>query len=143
MKKYFSYQDFLQHNELDFNKIQFSTIKLKSLQEISTTGFVLETCEMLCFDYLNLGKVCTDLMFGLSASVNDAKTKIKAVEGMFFRDSTAKSAADKAKLVQCSQDYLDANSLYNELNDLYEYLLLKKKDLESAYYYYRELSNRK
>ena len=82
-------------------------------------------------------------MFGLSASVLDAKTKVKEVEGTIFRDLGKMSAADKTKLIQADKIYVASNQIYNDLIDLQEYLVNKKKDAETSYYYYRAISSNK
>lgn len=118
--------------------------RLKSMSELGETGFALAEAERLTFEFLKLSSSCSELLFGLGASVGDAKSSMKQIEGMFYRDLTSKtSAADKSKLVQCLPSYMEADRNYNDLLDLKEYLEMKKKDFDSAYYYYRDLNNRK
>lgn len=128
-------------NKEAFEKVLSASTKLKSSAELSVTGFALVEAERLTFEFMNLTSICSELLFGLSASVSDAKSKIKQVEGIFWRDlETKTSAADKAKLVYAQQMHIDADKDYNDLNDVYDYIIMKKKDFEMAYYYYREIS---
>lgn len=143
MNKYTSFEDFYSKNKNQFEEVRYSHSRLKSIAELAQTGSAIAESERLTFDFLNLSNLVTDLLFGLSNSVLESKSKLKEVEGIFFRDSPTKSAADKAKLVQADPQYITANTNYNNLNDLFEYLQLKKKDFESAYYYYREISAKK
>jgi hypothetical protein len=136
--------EFQNAHEKKFESILSATTKLKSSSQISESGFALVETERLTYEFLNLSAVCSDLLFGLSASVLDAKAKMKQIEGMFFRDLTVKtSAIDKAKLVHCLPQYIEADKNYNDLTDLADYILMKKKDFDSAHYHYRELNNKK
>lgn len=141
MKRYSSFEDFKSNNETNLDLVIQARSKLKSLSELAMTGRALDEAEALAYEYLNLDSLVTDLMFGLSASVLDAKANVKKLEGIFFRVSS-KSAADKAKLVQEDPDYLAATQFFNELTDLQEFLLNKKKDFEKAYYHYRGIANK-
>lgn len=142
MNKYSSYGDFQEKNNANLCLILQAKVKLKSVSELAMGGQALTDSESLAFEFLNLSHICTDLMFGLSSSVLDAKAESKNVEGVFFRESP-KSAADKAKLVQCEDAYIKATHIFNDLTDLLEYLQNKKKDCESAHYYYKGLANNK
>lgn len=141
MLRYSSYEDFKSKNETNLDLVIQARFKLKSMSELAMTGSALTEAETLAFEFLNLGSIVTDLMFGLSASVLDAKANLKKMEGIFFRVSS-KSAADKAKLVCEDPDYLAANQIFNDLTDLQEFLLNKKKDFETAYYHYRGIANK-
>ena len=143
MNKYNNFPDFQLKNKSKFDEVSSSILKLKSMSELAQTGSALTEAEKLTFDFLNLSSICTDLLFGLSGSVLHAKSKRNEEEGLFFRNSDVKSAADKAKLVLAEPAYLLANANHNDLNDLFEYLQMKKKDFDAAYYYYRDISTRK
>jgi hypothetical protein len=142
MKKYSSYTEFQQQNDVHLQQVVNAKTKLKSVSDLAMTGQALTESESLAFEFLNLSQICTDLMFGLSSSVLDAKAEYKRVEGIFFRENT-KSAADKAKLVQADDQYVKANQTFNDLTDLLEYLQGKKKDFETAHYYYRAMNSNK
>lgn len=142
--RYKNSAEFQSQNEERFKLILSASSKLKSISQVSESGFALTESERLTFEFLNLSTLCSDLLFGLSASVLDAKEKIKQIEGMFFRDLTVKtSAVDKSKLVHCLPSYMEADKDYNDLTDLFDYISMKKKDFESAYYYYRDMNNKK
>ena len=142
MIRYTSFNSFSEKNSANFEKVVQAKSKLKSISDLSSTGRALEEAESLAFEFLNLKNIVTDLMFGLSASVLDAKTKIKEVEGTLFRDSNAPSAAAKEKMILADPAYVSAQHMFNDLTDLYEYLSNKAKDFETSYYYYRGLSNK-
>lgn len=143
-KRYVSSESFYEQNKDAFEEILGAKVKLKSMSELSQTGMALAAAEGLCFDFLNLKNKVSDLMFGLSASVNDAKVHYKELEGLFFRDSGVKtSAADKSKLVQAFPQYVEAHKNFNDLTDLLEFLQMKRADFDSAYYYYRDISTKK
>ena len=136
--------EFQSINQEKFTQILSAPTKLKSLNQIAESGFALAEAERLTFEFLQLSSLCSDLLFGLSASVLDAKEKIKQVEGMFFRDMTVKtSAVDKGNLVHCLPRYMEADKNYNDLTDLADYIAMKKKDFDSAHYHYREINNKK
>jgi hypothetical protein len=141
MIRYTSFQDFASRNDKNFSLVVAAKTKMKSITDLSITGQALDTAEELAFEFLNLKNIVTDLMFGLSASVLDAKTKVKEMEGICFRDLTG-SAADRARLLQTDPRWIQANQTYNDLLDLSEYLTNKSKDFETNYYYYRGLSQR-
>lgn len=143
-KRYRDSAEFHSQNKAEFERVLSASTKLKSLSELGATGFALQEAEKLTFDFLNLSSLCSELLFGLSGSMYDSKSKIKQCEGIFFRDMSVKtSAADKAKLVHCTPSYIEADRCYNDLLDLVEYIQMKKKDFDSAYYYYRDISSRK
>ena len=143
-KQYKNSIDFHTQNQIEFDKVRTASTKLKSMSELSIGGSALYESEKLTFEFLNLSSVCSDLLFGLGSSVGDAKSKIKQIEGIFFRDLKTKTpAADKVKLVQCLSSYIEADQNYNDLNDLKDYIEMKKKDFDSAYYYYRDINNKK
>jgi hypothetical protein len=136
--------EFHSANKDKFESVLKASTKLKSMRELGETGFALSETERLTYEFLNLSSTCSDILFGLSASVLDAKEKLKQIEGMFFRDLTVKtSAIDKAKLVHCLPQYMESDKCYNDLLDLKEYIEMKKRDFDSAHYYYRELANKK
>ena len=139
---YSSFEDFYSKNKDNFDLVQNARSKLKSYQELAVGGFALSEAEKLTFEYLNLSALVSDLMFGLSSSVLGAKGDLKRVEGMYFRDSKG-AAAEKVKTVQADQSFLDANKIFNDLNDIQKYLQNKKTDFEAAYYHYRAISERK
>lgn len=141
MLRYSSYEDFKTRNEKNFSLVFVARTKLKSNSDMGIGGQALTEAEGLSFEFLNLSSLVTDLMFGLSASVLDAKAKLKEIEGIFFRENT-KSAADKAKLIAAEPNYIAATQNFNDLTDLQEFLLNKKKDFEAAYYHYRGISNK-
>ena len=141
MDRYSSYQDFRDKNAANLDLVIQARSKLKSMTELAMSGQALAEADALAYEYLNLDALVTDLLFGLSASVLDAKANVKKLEGIFFRVSS-KSAADKAKLVQEDPDYLAATQFFNELTDLEDYLRNKKKDFEKAYYHYRGIANK-
>ena len=143
MIRYTSFQDFSSRNDKNFSLVVAAKTKLKSMSDLGLTGNALGDAESLSFDFLKLKNITTDLMFGLSASVLDAKARIKETEGLCFRDITAPSAAAKEKLTQCDPRYVAAHQTYNDLFDLQEYLQNKAKDFENSYYYYRGLANNK
>lgn len=143
MLRYSSYEDFSGRNGKNLELVLKSKTKLMSLSDLSITGHSISRAEELAYEFLNLSNVITDLMFGLSASVLDAKTKVKEVEGTIFRDLGKMSAADKTKLIQADKIYVASNQIYNDLIDLQEYLVNKKKDAETSYYYYRAISSNK
>lgn len=143
-RRYLNSQEFHSAHQVQFDRVLSASTRLKSHSELGSAGFALEEAERLCFDFMNLSSLCSELMFGLSASVSDAKSKLKQIEGTFFRDlATKTSAADKSKLVHALPTYQEADRHYNDLQDLLEYLQMKKKDFEMAYYYYREVSTRR
>lgn len=142
MIRYTSYKEFADRNSKNFEKVVTAKTKLKSVADLSMSGRALDAAEELAFEFLNLKNIVTDLLFGLSASVLDAKTKIKETEGICFRDLDGKSAADRCKLLQCDPRFVNANQIFNDLNDLNEYLANKAKDFETSYYYYRGLSQK-
>lgn len=143
-KRYKDSLDFHNNHQEKFDLIISASSKLKSMNQLGETGNALGEAERLTFEFLHLGTICSELLFGLTGSTLDAKSKIKQTEGIFFRDLSVKtSAIDKAKLVQCLPAYMEADRCYNDLLDLSEYIAMKKKDFEAAYYYYRDLSNRK
>lgn len=140
--RYSSYQDFSGRNSKNLNLVIAAKTKLRSIGELSIGGQALSDSESLAFDFLNLKNVVTDLMFGLSASVLDAKARIKEVEGTIFRELDGQSAAAREKQIQADQRYVQAHQAYNDLFDLQSYLENKAKDFETTYYYYRGLSNK-
>lgn len=143
-KRYVSSEDFYNKNQNDFEAVVQAKAKLMSSSELSQTGMALTVAEGLCFDFLNLKNKVSDLMFGLSASVSDAKVEYKRIEGMYFRDSGVKtSAADKTKLVQAFPEYVEAHKNFNDLEDLLDFLKMKHADFEGAYYYYRDVVSKK
>ena len=143
-KRYKDSVEFHNQNQIEFDRVRSATSKLKSMTELGVSGFAIAEAEKLTYEYLNLSSVCSDLLFGLGASVLDAKSRYKQIEGMFFRDLSVKTpAADKVKLVQCLPTYIQADQDYNDLLDLKEYIENKKKDFDGAYYYYRDIANKK
>jgi hypothetical protein len=142
MIRYTSYQDFSNKNIKNLEQVIKAKTKLKSIGELSVGGQALSDAETLAFDFLNLKNIVTDLMFGLSASVLDAKAKIKEVEGTIFRELDGQSAAAREKQIQADARYVQAHQTYNDLFDLQTYLENKAKDFETTYYYYRGLSNK-
>lgn len=143
MIRYSSYEDFSSRNSKNLELVIKSKSKLMSISDLSITGHSIGRAEDLAYEFLNLSNVITDLLFGLSASVLDAKTKLKEVEGIIFRDLGKMSAADKTKLIQADERYVKANQTFNDLTDLQEYLNNKKKDAETSYYYYRAIASNK
>lgn len=142
-RKYKNYEDFYAQNQKNFDCVQMAAAKMKSVNELSQTGSALAEAEKLTFDFLNLSSLCSDLLFGLSSSVLDAKSDYKRVEGIFHRASEEKSVAAKEKLCQCDPDYIETSKRFNELTDIFEYITNKKRDFESAYYYYRNMNSDK
>lgn len=137
--RYDSFDQFWRVNQEVFKEIQNATKELKSLSELSMTGNALLEAERLAFRYLNLKSKVSDLMLGLNGSVLDAKANIKVQYGIAYRELSG-SVKEREYIANTDKRVIEANSTFNDLHDLLEYLKGKYGDFESSHYYYKNLS---
>lgn len=137
--RYESFDQFFRLNQDNFKRVQIARKELKSPQELGMMGDMIMQAEKLTYHYINLRSLVSDLLFGVTASVLDAKHGIKTQEAIVFREIEGKQG-DKKILLEADQRVIQANQKYNDLLDLKDYLELKWKDFDTSHYYYKNLA---
>lgn len=140
--RYDSFDQFFRLNKENFKKVQNAKTSLKSPQELGMTGNALCEAERLSYEFLNLKSIVSDLMFGLGASVLDAKHSIKVKTAIAYRN-TEGPQGDKKISVEADQLVVKAVETYNDLLDLKEYLDHKYSDFESIHFHYKHIAQGK
>lgn len=113
--------------------------QLKSPQELGMSGDAIIESEKLAYHYLNLRNLVSDLLFGLSASVLDAKHDIKSQRALAYRDLTG-AQGERNTMADADSKVIKANQKFNDLNDLMEYLRNKYDDFEKDHFYYKQIA---
>lgn len=137
--RYDSFDQFFRLNKENFQKVQSARKQMKSLSELGMTGDAIIESEKLAYLYLNLKSLVSDLLFGVAASVLDAKHNIKTQSAIVFRDLPGKQG-EKDRMLEADDRVIKANKSYHDLLDLELYMKNKYADFESCHYYYKQLS---
>lgn len=137
--RYESFNQFFRLNKEDFQRVHSARKQMKSLAELGVTGNALIESEKLAYQYLNLKNLVSDLLFGIAASVLDAKHDIKNQKALSYRDLKG-AQGERNILLESDKRVVSANEKYNDLLDLELYLKNKYADFESCHYYYKQLS---
>jgi hypothetical protein len=137
--RYGSFDQFWRVNQDKFVQIQNATKELKSPVELGMTGQALLEAEKLAFRYLNLKSMVNDLMLGLSGSVLDAKANIKNQYGIAYREMSG-SIKEREHCANSDTRGVEADQVYNDLDELQSDLEGKLSDYESAHYYYKKMT---
>ncbi len=140
--RYDSFDQFFRMNKENFQKVQQAKALLKSPQEMGMTGNALAEAERLAYEFLNLKCIVSDLLFGVGASVLDAKHKVKVNTAIAYRN-TEGPQGDKKILIEQDALVVQANEAFNDLEDLKEYLLKKMEDFSASHYYYKNIAQGK
>lgn len=138
MRRYENADEFMSINGQVFNDIQAASQGLSSPTKLGATGMPLQEAERLAYVFLDLVNKCTDLMFGLSASAANAKSQYKKSEAIGFREADGR-VKDKEFAAVSSDEYMRWQRNHNDLDDVYNYLKLKREDFEKAHFYYKHL----
>jgi len=141
--RYGSFDQFFRLNMENFQRVQAARTKLISPAELGMTGSATIEAEKLSYLFLNLLSTTSDLMFGLSASVLDAKHDIKTQTAIAYREMGKKPQGEKKIEVEADIRVVTANQKYNDLLDLKEYLSNKYSNFETTHYYYKNLAQGK
>ncbi|MCH9665564.1 MAG: hypothetical protein K0U41_06905 [Gammaproteobacteria bacterium] len=136
--RYESFNQFFRINEKNFADVQSARKEMKSSSELGMTGDLFLEAEKLAFKYLNLDNLVSDLLFGVSASLLDAKHDIKNQMALAYRDQSG-AQGEKKIMAEADARVTTAVQKFNDLNDLNEYLNNKKKDFEKCYYHYKHI----
>lgn len=142
MKKYKTYLEFESLNSEKLNMIQQSVRMLKSPDKMGEEGFILPEAEKLEHLFLTMVNTCSDILFGLSASVLDAQANVNSTEGLLYSKMEG-GATDRNRKVACDSVYLEVVKHFNDLTDLKKYLEHKREDFMSNHYFYRAMRNNK
>lgn len=137
--RYEGFDQFFRLNKEDFQRVQAARKQMKSIQELGMTGNAIAESEKLAYSYLNLRNLVSDLLFGVAASVLDAKHDIKTQNAIVFREMTG-AQGTKTTLLEADPRVISAHKKYNDLLDLELYLKNKYSDFESCHYYYKQLA---
>jgi len=140
--RYDSFDQFFRLNEERFKRVQAARKELKSPQELGITGNALAESEKLAYHYLNLKNLVSDLLFGIGASVLDAKHLVKVQTAVAYRAAVG-PVSEKKIMIEASPIVEAAVEKFNDLGDLKDYLENKREDFETCYYYYRKVSGGK
>lgn len=141
MIKYKTFDEFQKLNDAKMNIVQQAAGMLKSPDQIGldpTGSLAIAETEKLAHFFLTVANHCTDLLFGVSASVLDAQANVNAVEGTLYGQKTG-GATDRNRLVACDPQYMVATQNFNDLKDLQKYLEMKREDFISNHHYYKHL----
>ncbi len=141
--RYKSFDQFFRLNKENFQRVQAARKDMRSPAELAMTGSATIEAEKFSYQFLNLKQTTSDLMFGLGASVLDAKHDIKTQTAVAYRELAGKPQGEKKIEVEAQEKVVAANKTYNDLNDLKEYLMNKYSDFESTHYYYKNLAQGK
>lgn len=139
MRKYVSYADFHSVNQVKFEVVQRAVAQLKGPDKLGIDGMALAETEKLSHFFLNMANVCTDLMFGISASVLNSLAAVNSTEGTLYLQKVG-GATDRNRAVTCDPIYIQVTNQYNELVDLKKYLENKRDDFMADHYYYKGLA---
>lgn len=144
MNKYKSFQEFATVNREKFAVVQMLGAKLKAPRDLGkeTGGLLLAEAEELEHLFLNGAGACTDLMFGISASVLDAKAQSENTYGLLYGQKSG-NATDKKNQVESDPIYTGTLSAYHELEDLKKYLERKRDDFMANHYFYKQFRSQK
>ena len=143
MQKYKNFQEFQSINQTKFATVQALGAKLKAPKDLGKEGgFLLAEAEELEHLFLNGAGACTDLMFGLSASVLDAKAHAENQYGLLYGMKSG-NATDKKNQVDSDPIYLAALAPMHELEDLKKYLERKHDDFMANHYFYKQFRAQK
>jgi len=140
-KRYASSEEFLALNKETMDMILRGSSLLKSSSSMGALGMPLQEAESLSYQFLNLMNKCTDLLFGLSSSVLNAKASSKKSEAICFIESDGRVKDKEFKAIS-DETYLKFLKNYNDLDDIKSYLVQKHGDFEKNHYYYKNLSSR-
>jgi hypothetical protein len=139
MRKYKTYSEFEELNKHQFGGVRLAVTQLKSPDKLGADGLALAETEKLSHFFLNAANVCTDLMFGISASCLDAQANVNSTEGLIYGQKVG-GATDRNRAVACDPVYLQSVKDYNDLQDLKKYLEMKRDDFMANHYYYKGLA---
>jgi len=138
--RYDDFNDFYAKNTDAFQSLLTARNHMKSRQELALTGEALIEAERLSYVFLNFASLCSELRFGLVASVYDAKQAYKNASAQFMRSSDEKSVKAKELMLFADEVYEKQVKRYNDLFDLNEYLEKRYADFEKAHYYYKAIA---
>ena len=141
MKKYYNKAEFLSVNEENFNYVKGGASLLKRPEQMGLGGIPLMEAEQLSYTFLDLINKCTDLMLGLSASAADAKSRYKKCHAQAFYQADGR-VKDKEFAADMDENYQTQIQNYNDLNDIFEYLKMKREDFDKSHYYYKQMLKR-
>lgn len=140
MKRYRTVQEFIALNNSRLEEVKRASSDLRGTDQIGVSGMPLAEAERLSYRFLYLMNICTDLLFGVSASVGNAKANRNKIEALQFRSSDGK-VKDREHAALSSEEFIEAARNYNDLNDLYDYLKMKHDDFEKNHWYYKHIGN--
>ena len=139
--RYLSFDDFYSRNQAAFQSVLAARGNMQSPQELGMSGQALLESERLSYVFLNFADLCSELQFGLSASVLDAKQDYRDASANFMRESGEKSVKAKEVMLFSDETYKKEVKRYNGLFDLSEYLDKRHSNFMACHYYYKNLAN--
>lgn len=141
MKKYLNKDEFLAVNGENFNYIKEGASLLKRPEQMGMGGLPFAEAEQLSYTFLDLINKATDLMLGLGASAADAKSRYKKAYARAFYDADGR-VKDKEQAADMNSQYQIETTNHNDLNDIFDWLKMKREDFDKCHYYYKQMLKR-
>lgn len=141
MKSYLNKEEFMSVNEQNYKFVLEGASLLKRPEQMGLGGLPLAEAEQLSYTFLDLINKATDLMLGLAASAARAKSRYKKCHASAFYRADGR-VKDKEFAADMDENYQREHGNYDDLDDLFNWLKMKREDFEKAHYYYKQMLKR-
>ena len=141
LKKYLNKEEFLSVNGENFTYVQQGASLLKRPEQLGMGGIPYAEAEQLSYTFLDLINKCSDLMLGLAASAASAKSRYKKAHASAFYRADGR-VKDKEFAADMDDAYQREHDNHDDLDDLFNYLKMKREDFDKAHYYYKQMLKR-
>ena len=138
MKKYLNKDEFLSVNKEVFEYVTSGSSLLKRPEQMGLGGIPYAEAEQLSYVFLDLINKSSDLMLGLAASAADAKSRYKRAYAVAFYRADGR-VKDKELAGDMDADFQRETTNHNDLDDVFNYLKMKREDFDKAHYYYKQM----